>query len=103
MSRPPKPKKPPMNAARAAWDAGLIAECNRQVLQQFGFALAVDVAWDGTVTGLSMSRTDDPEGFVFGDASLDIIRAKLTSFMTNEGAALLAARERALGYVIQPL
>ena len=63
----------PSELARYLQNSGLLARINETVLHPVGMALAVDAKTDeisdendaGTVVGLSLIVTDDPEGIVF--------------------------------------
>lgn len=96
------------DAAAFLYDSGLLGEINRVVLHPRGLALAINHETteggpEGKTRALSIGgvlRTDDPEGYEFSDLDLVTIRRKL------EDAGLfdpLPSREKALGYVVQPL
>lgn len=87
------------NAARFLWDTGLLGEINRVVLHPRGLMLSVSVE-DGRAQFHDLIRSDDPEGIEFGPESLADIRRKLAHFGWLDP---LPAREKALGYVVQPL
>jgi hypothetical protein len=87
------------NPAKFLWETGLLGEINRVVLHPRGLMLSVAVEGEAVRLG-ELARTDDPEGIDFGPESLTDIRRKLAHFGWLDP---LPEREKALGYVVQPL
>lgn len=85
---------------------GLLFEINRAVLHPFGLALRVteyDAEEGGGVEFDGLVSTTDPEGIVFDDGSLEAGAKKLAVFLRDTGREKLAAREKALGWTVQPV
>lgn len=81
-------------------ERGYLQELNRRFLHPLGMALAVQRNDDGTVElACVWDERDDAEGLVF-DPPPD---ARLAAAVDAEWAEKAAARERALGWVVQPV
>lgn len=88
------------DAAQFLWETGLLGEINRVVLHPRGLMLAVAVGEGEPARFDELVRSDDPEGIDFGPDSLEDIARKLDHFGWRDP---LPAREKAIGYVVQPL
>lgn len=94
---------------REFMDLGYLQEINRQFLHPLGMALSLDVADDGKVTfaGIWDDRWD-PEGVRFDLRSFENPTQAQSRFKSNvatverEWETRRAARESALGYMVQP-
>lgn len=92
------------NAAKFLNDTGLLFEINRQVLHPLGLALSVSIQKDRTVVfGGILDCRHDPEGWIFADEELQDGARKLQAYMGEHGNKALITREKALGFVVQPL
>lgn len=84
---------------------GYLAEVNRRVLHPLGLALGVHLGAGAPPTLFVVDHRDDPEGIVFdpvdGPSSQDV-RQKAAA-IGREWEERRAAREKALGYMIQPI
>lgn len=91
------------NPAKFLVDTGLLFEINRAVLHPFGVAMAVTLDDDGKYKesfGLLDAR-DDPEGWVFDDASFAECEAKYAAFGKAERDRIFR-RLDSLGFIRQP-
>lgn len=94
-------------SAKFLLDTGLLFEINRQILNPLGLALEVDVITDHkgkvrTVFGKVWDYRDDPEGILMPDENYQTGLQKFTTFMSEEGNAILERRKTNLGFVVQP-
>lgn len=82
-------------------DLGYLQEVNRQFLHPLGLALQVkrDDEGEYTLSGIVDARFD-PEGMVFDDSELDPVKR---NHVTNEWVTRANAREKSLGFAIQPI
>lgn len=84
-------------------ESGLLQELNRQFLHPLGLAMAVAVDDEGNVTHIVgiQDHRDDPEGTIYAQLGYDAQRKaeRFEVFSSRRHAA----RNAALGYVIQPL
>jgi hypothetical protein len=82
---------------------GLLFEINRRVLHPLGLALAVEID-DETkrVTDVALLESDDEEGLIYSNADLLENVAKLYPLLPAYNNRM-GRRQRALGYIIQPL
>lgn len=62
------------------YDTGLLFEINRKVLHPRGLAIGTNHDDDDAVVGMFLRDVADLEGIVFGEASWDEGRAKLSAF-----------------------
>lgn len=84
-------------------DVGYLAEVNRQVLHPLGLALAVMRDDDGVATGWGVyDDRADLEGWQFSEDSMDEVKVKAAK-VSAEWEARRPHRERALGYMVQPV
>lgn len=82
-------------------DLGLLHEINRRLLHPLGLALEVTVDTDGTVAfGGVQDVRDDPEGMIFAEDTLSPHKAWMVEVLEEKRRP---AREKALGYWIQPV
>ena len=81
-------------------DEGLLQEANRLFFHPVGFALAMvcDEENPDEPAQLRLYKTDDPEGFTFGDM-LDPRKTESANVFFGNKAI---ARNRRLGYVTEP-
>jgi hypothetical protein len=87
---------------RAFREAGFLHEINRLILHPCGLALeiAIDPATGEEKFGGVWDCTDDPEGVLYGEDYLSVVKAQnVAEIIEHRGRA----RAEALGYVIQPL
>jgi len=94
-------------SAKFLLDTGLLFEINRQILNPLGLALEVDVITDKTgavetVFGKVWDYRDDPEGILMPDENYQTGLQKFTTFMSDEGNAILERRKANLGFITQP-
>lgn len=84
-------------------DAGYLQEVNRRFFHPLGLALAVNFDEGVGVTGVAgiIDVRDDPEGFIFGSITEDMIQKseRIDSLFEEKRST----REAILGDVIQPL
>lgn len=102
-------------------ESGLLFEINRRVLHQFGLALEIYVAEEGSDLAL-VSRSsagekvlftggeafgqvwdyrDDPEGIAYGAETFRGGRSKFRRFMRTFGSKRLKTRKGRLGFIVQ--
>lgn len=80
---------------------GYLQELNRQFLHPLGLALSVTVDEEtGEWLGPILDMRDDPEGIIFGE---DIQLGVKAGMIQRETKKRWEARQKALGYVIQPV
>lgn len=81
---------------------GYLQEVNRQFFHPLGLALeVVEVEEDGSMRlGGIWDCRDDPEGMIFEERSLDLVKAR---YVETEQRRFAAARETRLGYIVQPV
>jgi hypothetical protein len=97
------------NAAEFLRSTGLLMEINRVVLHPRGLALSVDcpsVNEPATRFGPLLDARDDPEGFIFGDGNgggFAESAGRLRAAERDGRCPVSPAREKCLGYVVQPL
>lgn len=84
-------------------DAGFLQEANRQFFHPLGLALEVVVEKDGSHSlGGVWDYRSDPEGMVFGEATLDTAEARRkATTVKREHMVHYDARVELLGSVIQ--
>ncbi len=99
---------PPKMSVKDFREAGYLQELNRQFLHPLGVAMEVVVDDDKTESfGLVWDSRDDPEGYYFGLAEsdtdrVDRFRANAEKIKTEQDARQ-ATRQKALGFIIEPI
>ena len=83
-------------------ELGIVMEVNRRILHPLGLALEYEVpTGDNPAVLRVQDHRDDPEGVYFGDlTAADAERAAALTVAMQERSL---ARERALGFIVQPL
>jgi hypothetical protein len=84
-------------------DNGLLFEINRKVLHPLGLSLEPDTHPDDKrkICLASLIETEDEEGFLYDEESLEFNKSRLELFMKKRGTRALANRERILGFLEQ--
>jgi len=89
-------------------ERGLLFEINRRVLHPLGLAISIDVERDDETDEIMSAKfgdiwdcQEDPEGIVYTDELFAVGLQKYQDYMEQEGNALLEARRKSLGYIIQ--
>jgi hypothetical protein len=82
---------------------GYLQEVNRRFFHPLGLALSVNVDDDGTESLGPMLTDDDSEGWYYGDSVWhDPAFPRRAAWIDAAWELRRAAREKALGYMVQP-
>lgn len=88
--------------AKVLDETGLLFEINRRVLHPLGYAIALHAELEeGPWYIHGIRKTDDPEGFIFGESAYREGSEKFEKFMANGGLARLEKRLQKLGFTEQ--
>jgi hypothetical protein len=84
-------------------ESGFLFEINRTVLHPLGLALEINIDEDtGAASfGRIWDSRDDPEGFVFSDATFVEGQAKWLKMLSEYGTESMNARRAKLGFIYQ--
>lgn len=80
-------------------ETGLLFEINRRILYPFGLAISLNV--DDRlekVLSIDLLENDDPEGFIFDEATFLECEIKFKDFMESYGKLRLSIRKSLIGF-----